>query len=61
MPCKSKRALGAFDELFKTHFVFGTAMLCNMYTFIQTTVYIIDIGEVKETPRVAELRARLLH
>ncbi|XP_045079230.1 uncharacterized protein LOC123491668 [Coregonus clupeaformis] len=58
LPCKSTSSLGAFNELFKTHFVFGTAyntMLLNMYTFIQTTVYNIDIGKVKETPRVAEL------
>ncbi|CDQ70221.1 unnamed protein product [Oncorhynchus mykiss] len=52
------------SKSFKTHFVFGTAystMLRNMYTFIQTTVYNIDIGKVKETPMVFELRARLLH
>ncbi|XP_035630091.1 uncharacterized protein LOC118386470 [Oncorhynchus keta] len=62
LPCKSMRALVAFDELCKTHFVFGTAynrMLRNMYTFIQTIVYNIDIGKVKETPRVVELRAFL--
>lgn len=43
-------ALGAFDKLFKAHFVFGTVydtMLCSMYTFIQTTVHNIDIGKVK--------------
>ncbi|KAK6316930.1 hypothetical protein J4Q44_G00123300 [Coregonus suidteri] len=37
--CKSTSALGAFDELFKTHFVFGTAyntMLRNMYTLCTT-------------------------
>ncbi|XP_076733712.1 uncharacterized protein LOC143414009 [Maylandia zebra] len=40
IPCKSTSSLGAFDELFKAHFVFGTSyntMLHNMYTFIQTT------------------------
>jgi hypothetical protein len=36
-------------------------MLHSMFTFIQTTVYIIDIGKVKGTPGVAELRARPLH
>lgn len=63
IPCKSASSLGAFDELFKAHFVFGTSyniMLHNMYTFIQTTVYNIDVGKVKESPRVAEVRARLL-
>lgn len=64
IPCTSATAVGAFDELFKSHFVFGTSynrVLNNMYTFIQTTIYEIDIGQVKETPRVAELRARLLN
>ena len=36
-------------------------MLHNMYTFIQTTIYNIDIGQVQESPRVAEVRAKLLH
>ena len=64
LPCRSTSSLSAFDELFKAHFVFGTSynpMLHNMYTFIQTTVYNIDVGKVKESPRVAEVRARLLH
>ena len=64
IPCKSKSSLGAFDELFKAHFVFGTIynlMLHNMYTFIQTTVKNIDTGKVQESPRVTEVRARLLH
>ncbi|MED6243723.1 hypothetical protein ATANTOWER_025784 [Ataeniobius toweri] len=64
IPCKSTSSLGAFDELFKAHFVFGTVynqMLHNMYVFIQTTVYNIDVGKVQETPRVAEIRARLLN
>ncbi|XP_076137860.1 uncharacterized protein LOC143121386 [Alosa pseudoharengus] len=63
IPCRSTSSLGAFDELFKAHFVFGTlynSMLHNMFVFIQTTVYNIDVGKVKESPRVAEIRARLL-
>ncbi|KAM8828384.1 uncharacterized protein AB9W97_004373 isoform 2-T9 [Spinachia spinachia] len=39
IPCKSTITLGAFDEFFKAHFVFGTMcnqMLHNLYTFIQT-------------------------
>ncbi|KAK0140066.1 hypothetical protein N1851_023029 [Merluccius polli] len=64
IPCNSPSTLGAFDELFEAHFVFGTMynqMLHNMYTFIQTTIYNIDIGQVQESPRVAEVRAMLLH
>lgn len=64
IPCMSNSSLSAFDELFKAHFVFGTAyhtMLYNMLTFIQTTIYSIDVGKVKERPRIAEIRARLLH
>lgn len=64
LPCKATTSLGAFDELFKAHFVFGTkynSMLQNMYTFIQTTVYEIDVGKVKESPRVGEVRAKLIH
>lgn len=64
IPCMSNSSLSAFDELFKAHFVFGTAyhnMLYNMFTFIQTTIYNIDVGKVKERPRIAEIRARLLH
>ncbi|XP_039656431.1 uncharacterized protein LOC120559076 [Perca fluviatilis] len=63
IPCRPTSSLVAFDELFKAHFVFGTSyntLLHNMYTFIQTTVYNIDAGKVKES-RVAEVRARLLH
>ncbi|XP_061884963.1 uncharacterized protein LOC133635730 [Entelurus aequoreus] len=63
IPCRSHSSLGAFDELFKAHFVFVTSyhtMLHNMYTFIQTTLYNIDVGKVKESPRVAEIRTTLL-
>ncbi|CAL8312674.1 unnamed protein product [Arctogadus glacialis] len=58
--CQAVSAVGAFDELFKAHFVFGTSYnnaLYKMYTFIQTTIFEIDIGKVRATPRVAELRA----
>ena len=43
---------------------FGTSYsssLSSFFTFVQTTIYNIDIGETKETPRIAELRARMLH
>ncbi|KAJ8012606.1 hypothetical protein DPEC_G00044610 [Dallia pectoralis] len=64
IPCKANRSLGAFDELFKAHFVFNLsydAALGNFYTFLQTTVYNIDVGKMKESPRVRDLRARLLN
>ncbi|XP_070758828.1 uncharacterized protein [Enoplosus armatus] len=49
IPCQANRSLGAFDELF------------NFYTFLQTTVYNIDVEKMKESPRVRDLRARLLN
>ncbi|KAA8594132.1 hypothetical protein FQN60_004966, partial [Etheostoma spectabile] len=64
IPCKANRSLGAFDELFKAHFVFNLSYdvaLVNFYTFLQTTVYNIDVGKMKESPRVKDLRARLLN
>lgn len=55
---------GACDELFKAHFVFHLSYdvaLVNFYTFLQTTVYNIDVGKMKESPRVKDLRVRLLN
>ncbi|KAG9261779.1 hypothetical protein AMEX_G430 [Astyanax mexicanus] len=63
VPCKAQTSVAAFDELFKAHYVFSLSYdeaLSNFYTFVQTTVYNIDIGVTKESPRVKELRARLL-
>nr|XP_057927739.1 uncharacterized protein LOC131128672 isoform X2 [Doryrhamphus excisus] len=59
IPCRSPSSLGASDELFKVHFVFGTSyntMLHNMYTFIQATVYNIDVGKF-----YADLRSVFLY
>ncbi|XP_071061015.1 uncharacterized protein [Pseudochaenichthys georgianus] len=64
IPCKTQTGVAAFDELFKAHLSFAVSYdeaLCNFYTFIQTTVDGIDVGSVKESPRVKEIRARLLH
>ncbi|CAJ1083779.1 uncharacterized protein LOC127531094 isoform X2 [Xyrichtys novacula] len=64
IPCKAQTSLAAFDELFKAHFTFSVNFhesLLNFYTFIQTTVFNIDVGSAKESPRVKELRARFLH
>ncbi|XP_034147860.1 uncharacterized protein LOC114839129 [Esox lucius] len=64
IPCRAHTSIAAFDELFKTNFVFRTSYseaLDGFYTFIQTAVYIIDVGKTKEKPRVRELRARYLN
>ncbi|XP_062295363.1 uncharacterized protein LOC134000078 [Scomber scombrus] len=64
IPCQATRSIGAFDELFKAHFVFNVSYdgaLVNFYTFLQTTVYNIDMGKMKESPRVRDLRAKLLN
>ncbi|XP_030612996.1 uncharacterized protein LOC115799840 isoform X1 [Archocentrus centrarchus] len=64
IPCKAKSSISAFDELFKAHYVFGISYdqaLHNMYTFVQTTIYNIDVGLCHESPRVKDLRAKLLN
>ncbi|XP_039539974.1 uncharacterized protein LOC120487716 [Pimephales promelas] len=64
IPCQESSSLAAIDELFKVHFVFSITYdlpLKNMYTFLQTTVYRIDVGTTSESPRVKELRAKLLN
>lgn len=63
IPCQASRSIGAFDELFKAHFVFNVSYdgpLVNFYTFLQTTVY-IDMGKMKESPRVRDMRTKLLN
>lgn len=52
-----------FDGWFKAHNIFSLAydeVLSSFYTFIQTTVYNIDVGITRESQRVKELRAWLL-
>ncbi|XP_053360207.1 uncharacterized protein LOC128530315 [Clarias gariepinus] len=66
IPCQVVGSLSAFDKLFKAHFIFNLTYdnaLMNFYTFIQTTIYKIDVGrdETRESPRVKELRAKLLN
>ncbi|XP_052456813.1 uncharacterized protein LOC128016376 [Carassius gibelio] len=64
IPCMAKSSLSAFDELFKVHYVFGIsydAALHNMFTFLQTTIYNIDVGITRESPRVGDLRAKILN
>ncbi|KAI7793219.1 hypothetical protein IRJ41_008801 [Triplophysa rosa] len=64
IPCQGATSLAAFDELIKAHFVFGVSYddaLNNMYTFLQTSVYGIDVDSTKESPKVKELRAKFLN
>ncbi|GAA6232819.1 uncharacterized protein LOC115361442 [Lates japonicus] len=64
IPCQGTTSLAAFDELFKLHFVFSVSYddaLNNMYTFLQTTVYSIDVDTTKESPKVKELRAKFMN
>ncbi|XP_033956094.1 uncharacterized protein [Pseudochaenichthys georgianus] len=64
IPCQATSSLGAFDELFKSHYVFNLSYeesLVPLYTFVQTTVYNIDINTTDESPRIRELRAKLLN
>ncbi|XP_034386214.1 uncharacterized protein LOC117729344 [Cyclopterus lumpus] len=64
IPCKATSSLGAFDELFKSHYVFNLSYdetLVPLFTFVQTTVYNIDIATTDESPRVRELRAKVLN
>ncbi|XP_034071361.1 uncharacterized protein LOC117545617 [Gymnodraco acuticeps] len=54
IPCKGQTSMAAFDELFKAHFIFSVnyyESLTSFYTFIQTTVFNIDIGSAKESQR----------
>ncbi|XP_046894171.1 uncharacterized protein LOC124479465, partial [Hypomesus transpacificus] len=47
IPCSGSSSLSAFDELFKVHYVFNLSYeeaLVNFFTFLQTTVYNIDVG-----------------
>ncbi|CAB1449103.1 unnamed protein product [Pleuronectes platessa] len=42
IPCQSTSSLGAFDELFKSHYVFNLSYdeyLGQVFTFVKTTVY----------------------
>ncbi|XP_051796000.1 uncharacterized protein LOC127531246 [Acanthochromis polyacanthus] len=64
IPCQATSSLGAFDELFKSHYVFNLSYdeyLGQLFTFLQTTVYNIDVATTNESPRVRELRAKVLN
>ncbi|XP_056264573.1 uncharacterized protein LOC130189675 isoform X2 [Pseudoliparis swirei] len=64
IPCQATSSLGAFDELFKSHYVFNLSYdetLVPLFTFVQTTVYNIDITTTDQSPRVREFWAKVLH
>ncbi|XP_062386123.1 uncharacterized protein LOC134073154 [Sardina pilchardus] len=64
IPCQAKCSLSAFDELFKSHYVFNLSYdesLVHLYTFVQTTIFNIDVTSTDESPRVRELRAKILN
>ncbi len=53
--CQSRTSLSAFDEMFKSNFVFSVKYhdaLSSLYTFLQTAMYRIDISTTEETPKV---------
>ncbi|KAG1937628.1 hypothetical protein F2P79_018087 [Pimephales promelas] len=55
IPCSGTSSLSAFDELFKVHYVFNLSYeesLVNFFTFLQTTVYNIDVGLSREKPQI---------
>ncbi|XP_047664183.1 uncharacterized protein LOC125140172 [Tachysurus fulvidraco] len=61
---KKHKSTKPFDELFKSHCVFNLSYdesLVHFYTFLQTTVYNIDVKTTDESPRVRELQAKLLN
>ncbi|KAJ8349715.1 hypothetical protein SKAU_G00248450 [Synaphobranchus kaupii] len=64
IPCEATTSLAAIDELFKVHFVLGIRYdpaLKSMYTFLQTTVYNIDVDTTSESPKIKELRTKLVN
>ncbi|XP_056441485.1 uncharacterized protein LOC130378917 [Gadus chalcogrammus] len=64
IPCQATSSLGAFDELFKSHYAFNLnydESLVHFYSFVQTTIFNIDATSTDESPRVRELRATILN
>ncbi|XP_060780397.1 uncharacterized protein LOC132888357 [Neoarius graeffei] len=64
IPCHASSSLSAFHELFKCHYVFNllyAESLVHLYTFVQTAVFNIDVTSTEESPRVRELRAKILN
>ncbi|XP_026186811.1 uncharacterized protein LOC113144799 [Mastacembelus armatus] len=64
IPCQTTSSLGVFDKLFKFHYVFNLSYdesLDHFYSFVQTTIFNIDVTSTEESPRVCELRAKILN
>ncbi|XP_053364396.1 uncharacterized protein LOC128534120 [Clarias gariepinus] len=64
IPCQATSSLTAFDQLLKSQYVFNLSYeesLVHLYTFVQTTVFNIDVTSTDESPRVRELRAKILN
>ncbi|XP_073336456.1 uncharacterized protein [Pagrus major] len=62
-PCQATSSLGAFDELFKSDYVFNLSYdeyLGQLFTFVQT-VFNIDVATTNESPRVREFRAKVFN
>ena len=63
IPCSARTVEAAVDLLFKIHFVFGLEYCMSLrqfWTFVQTAIYEIDVGVSRESPRVREMRSKLL-
>ncbi|XP_063759618.1 uncharacterized protein LOC134877873 [Eleginops maclovinus] len=60
IPCQATGSLSAFDELFESHYVFNLSYdesLVQLYTFLQTTIYNIDIANTTEPTRVLKQKS----
>ena len=63
IPVENNSSDGAFDELFKSHFVFHTSYepsLDGFYKFIQTFYYNLEVENTRLTPRVRKVRSWFL-
>ncbi|KAA8587318.1 hypothetical protein FQN60_016180 [Etheostoma spectabile] len=56
IPCEAQTSVAAFDVLFKAHSVFSLSYDEAFYTFIQTTVYNINVGNAKGTESTTTAR-----
>lgn len=64
IPCQATSALGVFDELFKSHYVFNLAYKeypGHHFPFVKTTVYNYDVATTNESPRVFEFCVKVLN
>ncbi|GAA6084313.1 uncharacterized protein LOC113115051 [Tachysurus ichikawai] len=59
--CQAVDHLVVFHKTCRSIHISYALPLKNRYTFVQTTVYGIDVGTTSERPRVKELRAKFLN